>query len=206
MEAVVPVLVDLAVKAHFHSLIGVALQPDLTAGQPVVGTLLLPAVHDLLLEDAVLVQDGVAGAADAGGGHAVQIAGSQTAQTAVAQTCIRLFLKDAVNADISVGQGLFCHLVQTQVQQAGLQAAAHQELHAQIIHLLGAGANGLGLELLVVLTHHLAADQSQRTVDLLVGSNAQLHAVLAGELVLKKFTEFFRCHKGTPIRISFQLC
>ena len=40
----------------------------------------------------------------------------------------------------------------------------------------------------------------------LVGSNAQLHAVLAGELVLKKFTEFFRCHKGTPIRISFQLC
>ena len=206
VETVVPVLVDLAVKAHFHSLIGVALQPDLTAGQPVVGTLLLPAVHDLLLEDAVLVQDGVAGAADAGGGHAVQIAGSQTAQTAVAQTCIRLFLKDAVNVDISVGQGLFCHLVQTQVQQAGLQAAAHQELHAQVIHLLGAGANGLGLELLVVLTHHLAADQSQRAVDLLVGSNAQLHAVLAGELVLKKFTEFFRCHKGTPIRISFQLC
>ena len=206
VEAVVPVLTDLAVKTDLHGLIRVALQPHLTAGQPVVGTLLLPAVHDLLLEDAVLVQDGVAGAADAGGGHAVQIAGSQTAQTAVAQTCIRLFLKDAVNADISVGQGLFCHLVQTQVQQAGLQAAAHQELHAQVIHLLGAGADGLGLELRVVLAHHLTADQSQRTVDLLVGSNAQLHAVLAGELVLKKFTEFFRCHKGTPIRISFQLC
>ena len=42
VEAVVPVLVDLAVKADFHGLIGVALQPDLTAGQPVVGTLLLP--------------------------------------------------------------------------------------------------------------------------------------------------------------------
>ena len=84
VEAVVPVLVDLAVEADFHSLIGVALEPDLTAGQPVVGALLLPAVHDLLLEDAVLVQDGVAGAADAGGGHAVQIAGSQTAQAAVA--------------------------------------------------------------------------------------------------------------------------
>ena len=128
------------------------------------------------------------------------------AQTAIAQTCIRLFLKDAVNADVGIGQGLLCHLVQTQIQQAGLQAAAHQELHAQVVHLLGAGANGLGLELLVVLAHHLAADQSQRAVDLLVGSNTQLHAVLAGELVLKKFTEFFRCHKGTPIRISFQLC
>ena len=107
---------------------------------------------------------------------------------------------------IGVGQGLLCHLVQAQVQQAGLQAAAHQKLHAQVVHLLGAGANGLGLELLVVFAHHLAADQCQRAVDLLVGSNAQLHAVLAGELVLKKFTEFFRCHKGTPIRISFQLC
>ena len=206
VEAVVPVLVDLAVKADLHSLVRVALQPDLAAGQPVVGTLLLPAVHDLLLEDTVLVQDGVTSAADAGGGHAVQIAGSQTAQTAIAQTCIRLFLIDAVNADVSIGQGLLCHLVQTQIQQAGLQAAAHQELHAQVVHLLGAGANSLGLKLLVVLAHHLAADQRQRAVDLLVGSNTQLHAVLAGELVLKKFTEFFRCHKGTPIRISFQLC
>ena len=92
------------------------------------------------------------------------------------------------------------------IRQLVVAGLITSELHAQIIHLLGAGANGLGLELLVVLTHHLAADQSQRAVDLLVGSNAQLHAVLAGELVLKKFTEFFRCHKGTPIRISFQLC
>jgi len=206
VEAVVPVLADLAVKTDLHGLIRVALEPDLAAGQPVVGALLLPAVHDLLLEDAVLIQDGVAGAADAGGGHTVQIAGSQTAQTAVAQACIGLLLKDGVDADIGVGQGLLCHLVQAQVQQAGLQAAAHQKLHAQVVHLLGAGANGLGLELLVVFAHHLAADQCQRAVDLLVGSNAQLHAVLAGELVLKKFTEFFRCHKGTPIRISFQLC
>jgi glycogen phosphorylase len=33
VEAMVPVLVDLAVEADFHSLIGVALEPDLTAGQ-----------------------------------------------------------------------------------------------------------------------------------------------------------------------------
>ena len=87
-----------------------------------------------------------------------------------------------------------------QIQDVVAECTAHQELHAQVVHLLGAGANGLGLELLVVLTHHLAADQSQRAVDLLVGSNAQLHAVLAGELVLKNFCKFFRSHKGTPIR------
>jgi len=201
VEAVVPVLTDLAVKTDLHGLIRVALQPHLTAGQPVVGTLLLPAVHDLLLEDAVLVQDGVAGAAHAGGGHAVQIAGSQTAQTAVAQACIGLFLKDAVQGDVSIGQRLLGHLVEAQIEQAHLQAAAHQELHAEVIHLLGAGADGLGLELRVVLAHHLTADQGKRTVDLLLGSNVQLHAVLAGQLVLKNFAKFFRCHNCTPIRI-----
>ncbi len=44
----------------------------------------LRAVHQLLLKDAVLVQDGVAGAVVTIGGHAIQIAGGQTAQTAVA--------------------------------------------------------------------------------------------------------------------------
>ena len=191
VEAVVPVLVDLAVKADLHSLIRVALQPHLTAGQPVVGALLLPAVHDLLLEDAVLVQDGVAGAADIGGGHAVQIAGSQAAQAAVAQTCIRLFLKNAVQIDVGVSQCLLGNLVQTQIEQAHLQAAAHQKLHAEVVDLLGAGADSLGLELFVVLAHHLTADQSQRAVDLLVGGNIQLHTVLIGELVLKNFAKFF---------------
>ena len=56
---------------------------------------------------------------------------------------------------------------------------------------LGAGADSLGLELFVVLAHHLTADQSQRTVDLLVGGNIQLHTVLTGELVLKNFAKFF---------------
>ena len=195
VEAVIPVLADLAVKADLDGLIGVALQPDLTAGQPVVSALLLPAVHDLLLENAVLVQDGVAGAADAGGGHAVQIAGSQTAQTAVAQACIGLFLKDALDVDIGISQHLLGNIFQTQVEQAHLQAAAHQELHAEVVYLLGTGANGLGLELLVVLTHHLTADQGKRAVDLLLGSNAQIHAVLAGQLVLKNFCKFFCSHK-----------
>ena len=195
VEAMVPVLVDLAVEADFHSLIGVALEPDLTAGQPVVGALLLPAVHDLLLEDAVLVQDGVAGAADIGGGHAVQIAGCQTAQTAVAQTCIGLFLKNAVQIDVSVSQCLLGNLVQTQIEQAHLQAAAHQKLHAEVVDLLGAGADSLGLELFVVLAHHLTADQSQRAVDLLMRCNAQVNTIFAGEVVLKNFCKFFCSHK-----------
>ncbi len=66
--------------------------------------------------------------------------------------------------------------------------------------MLGAGANGTGLELLVVLTHHLAADQCQSAVDLLLRCNTQLHTIFTGQLVLKNFCKFFCSHKGTPIR------
>ena len=113
------------------------------------------------------------------------------AQTAIAQACIGLFLKNAVQIDVGVGQCLLGNLVQTQIEQAHLQAAAHQKLNAEVVDLLGAGADSLGLELFVVLAHHLTADQSQRAVDLLVGGNIQLHTVLTGELVLKNFAKFF---------------
>ena len=98
VEAALPGLDSLAVKTDLLGLIGMALDPDLTAGQPVVGSFLLPAVHDLLLENAVLIQDGVAGAGDAVSSHAVQIAGSQAAQTAVAQAGIGFLI---VNGDRS---------------------------------------------------------------------------------------------------------
>ena len=195
VEAVVPVLPDLAVEPDLNRLIGVALEPDLAAGQPVVGPLLLPAVHDLLLKDAVLIQDGVAGAADAGGGHAVQVAGGQTAQTAVAQACVGLFLINALDVDVGSGQSSLGGLVQAQVEQAGLEAAAHQELHAEVIYLLGARADDLGLELLVVFAHNLAADECQRTINLLVRGHAQIDAVLTGQFVLQNFCKFFRSHR-----------
>ena len=112
VEAALPALLDLAVELHLNALVGVALEPHLAAGQPVVGLLLLPAVHDLLLEDAVLVEDGVAGAGDAGGGHAVQVAGGQAAQAAVAEARVRLFVVNALQLDVRVRQHGLGHLRQ----------------------------------------------------------------------------------------------
>ena len=97
-----------------------ALDPDLTAGQPVVSSLLLPAVHDLLLEDAVLVQDGVAGAGDAVGGHAVQIAGGQAAQPPLPRPA-SLLLIDGVDLDVGISQHALGNLVQAKVEQARAQ-------------------------------------------------------------------------------------
>ena len=39
-----------------------------------------------------------------------------------------------------------CLLYTSQIEQAHLQAAAHQKLHAEVVDLLGAGADGLGLD------------------------------------------------------------
>ena len=60
--AAVPALMDLAAKPHLNRLFGMALEPDLSAGQPIIHQLLLPAVNDLLAEDTVLIEDGIAGA------------------------------------------------------------------------------------------------------------------------------------------------
>ena len=191
VEAAVPALDGLAVKADLLGLVGVALDPDLAAGQPVVGGLLLPAVHDLLLEDAVLVQDGVAGAGHAVGGHAVQVAGGQAAQAAVAQAGVRLLVVDLVNADVGVGQHLLGHFVQAQVEQAGAQAAAHQELHAQVVHLLVAGTQRLGLEHLLAVGHDLAGDHGQGAVDLGIGGDFQRDRIFAGQFVAQHLVELF---------------
>ena len=198
VEAALPALLDLAVKLDLDALVGVALQPHLTAGQPVVGLFLLPAVHDLLLEDAVLVQDGVAGAGDAGGGHAVQVAGGQTAQAAVAEARVGLFVVDALQLDVGVRQNGLGHIRQPQAEQAVLQAAAHQKLHAQVVHLLRAGAVGPADELLVAVAHHAPGDERQHTIDLLVAGHVQRGAVFAGQHVLEKFVKF-------PFRILCQM-
>ena len=117
---ILPVFLDIALEVYFDRLVRLRIQPDAAARQPVVRFLGLPAVLQDLLEDTVLIADGVTGCRDLLGCHSVQIAGSQTAQTAVAQTCVRLALKDVVQVDVIVlqdGTNIVCQL---QVVQGGL--------------------------------------------------------------------------------------
>ena len=79
---------DLAGLVHCRNL------PNLAGRQPGIRQLDLLAFYDLLLENAVLVADGVAGTAYAVGRHAVHVAGSQTAETAVAEAGVSLLLED----------------------------------------------------------------------------------------------------------------
>ena len=59
--AVVHPLLGLAAQTHFHSVVLAGLEPHVAHVEPVVGEFHLPAVHDLLLEDAELIADGEAG-------------------------------------------------------------------------------------------------------------------------------------------------
>ena len=187
----VPALLDLSVKAHLHGLVRMAFQPHAAAGQPVVGAFLLPAVHDLLLEDAVFVQDGIARAGDIVGGHTVQIARGQTAQAAVAQARVRLLLVDIVQLHAVIPQHLVRHAAQAQIKQAGLQAAAHQKFHAQVIHLLAVGAVGARDKALALFAEHAPCNECKRAVDLFVRCRRDVDGEFIEQLFSQQLFKFF---------------
>ena len=90
---VVPEAAHLAAEVDLLGLLQLGQQPGVAQLHPVVRQLHLLALHDLLLEDAQLIADGIARGRDLQRGHAVQIAGGQTAQAAVAQAGVRLHLE-----------------------------------------------------------------------------------------------------------------
>ena len=72
----IPVFLKIALEMHLDGLLRLGIEPDLAAGEPVVGELGLPAVLELLLEDTVLIADGIAHCGIVIGSKAVKIAGS----------------------------------------------------------------------------------------------------------------------------------
>ena len=121
----------------------------------------------------------MAGACNAGGGHAVQIAGSQTAEAAVAKACIRLLLIHGIQTDACILQHIGSHFVQAQIKQAGFQAAAHQKFHAQVVNLFVACAQCARKKNLVIVAHDLADHHGHGTVNLFQAGFAQFGAALA---------------------------
>ena len=94
MAVGVPVGRDLSAEADLHRVLIAGDQPAVRGDLPVVGHLGLLAVLEALAEDAQLIADGIARGLQTQGGHAVHVAGGQTAQAAVAESGVRLFLKN----------------------------------------------------------------------------------------------------------------
>ena len=180
---VVPLLLDMAAKADFHGAFGHLLQPDAAAGQPGVGQLGLPAVHQLLAEQAVFIPQGIAHGRIALGGQAVHKAGRQAAQAAVAQAGVGLLFIQIVQLDIVFRQSLAEGLLQAQVVQVVAQRAPQEELHAEIIDLLGAGFLCVLNKLRAALGQQFPHNQDAGLVIFFVGGVFQRDAEGVGQLV-----------------------
>ncbi len=79
-----------AAELHFDRPLGARDFPGIAEAQPLVGLLELPAVDDLLLEDAELVADAVADGRDLECRHRIEEARGETAEAAVAEARARL--------------------------------------------------------------------------------------------------------------------
>ena len=136
VEAVVPPLVDVTVKVDGQRQLGPLLEPDLAAGEPEVGHLHLPAVDQLLTEDAKLVLDGIAHGGVFAGGQPVENAGGETAEAAVAQARVGLQFIKGVEIGAQFLERAAEGALKVEIVQGVAQGTAQQELHAQVADLL----------------------------------------------------------------------
>ena len=199
--AVIPPGADLAAEVDLLRLLRLGHEPRIAQILPVIGQLHLLAVHDLLLEDTQLVADGVAGGGDLQRGHAVQIAGRQTAQTAVAETGIRLHVEDVRRLEAQRLHGPCQRLQQLQIVGVLHQAASHEKLHGHIVdlpllltvHLLTGTHPPLG--------HDIPQHQSAGLHDLSVGGLLLRAAVVQPQLLHDGLLQCFLriSHKYPPV-------
>ena len=181
--AVIPAGADLAAEVDLLRLLELGQEPGVAQLHPVVRKLHLLALHDLLLEDAQLVADGVARGGDLQRGHAVQIAGGQTAQTAVAQTGIRLDLEDIGGLEAQLVDGGGQVVQQLQIVGVFHEAAAHQEFHGQVVYLPLALMGGLLAGLHTVLGHNVPQHHSAGLHHLAIGGLLLGTAVVQAQLL-----------------------
>ena len=197
----VPHVLHGAAEADLLYLVHLGDEPGVAQAQPVVGQLHLLAVHDLLLEEAQLVADGVAGGGDLQGGHGVQVAGGQTAQAAVAQTGVGLHLEEVGGGEAQVLDGLLQLWQDPQVVGVLLQGPAHEELQGQVVDLAGVAVPDPALGGQLPGGHDVPQHQGAGAEHVDRGSlfhfTAKIPAQLADDLLLQLFLRVFRRHWRT---------
>ena len=124
-------------KSHLDGLVGPRHFPGVGPGQPVIRLLVLPAVAQRLLEDAVLVAQARAHSRDAERRHRVEEAGRQPAEAAVAEAGVGLLFGDLQRVDAECRAELADDGIEHQVGDVVGQRAAHQELERHVIDALG---------------------------------------------------------------------
>ena len=103
----------------------------------------LETVVEELLEQAVTVEDAVAGNGQFQGGAGVEEAGGQTTEATVAKGCVRLLLEHLGQVDAEAGQGLPGLVDQAEVRQVIEQGSSHEELGGEVVLLTSCLVDGV---------------------------------------------------------------
>ena len=178
---VIPMRGDLPAEADLNGVLIARHQPALRGDAPVVGDLCLLSVGELLLEYAQLIADGVPRGLQPQRGHTVHIARGEAAQTAVAETGVRLGLKYVGRIAPHILQRAGDGLGNAEVEGVLHKTAPHEELHGHIVHFLHGMTRILRHE---KAAHDLTYDYGRGLKKLRVGRLAARNAEMGAELIL----------------------
>ena len=188
----VALLADMAIEADRVDRIGALELPGIAEGEPVLRPLDLPAVVEPLLEQAVLVADAVTVGSDAQCRHAVEQAGGEPAQAAIAQGSVGLDLEHRLGIDAERAHGLRGRLVEAEIAQGVGEQAADQEFEAEIVDPLAVGVvDGAGGGHPAV-DETIAHGQGQREEPVVPGGVLRVLADLIDQLAENGPAEAFR--------------
>ena len=193
--AVLPAALDGAAELDVEGLVRFRGEPYIAAGKPEVRQFGLPAVDDLLLEDAVLIKDAVAHGGISSGGKAVQIAGRKTAETAVAETRVRLAFIEFVEGEAEIFEGLFGNLGEVHIVKIVFEGTPEQEFHAEVIDRLCVfRAVELVAEVVPLVSELVLAHDGNGLVVLLISRLFRRDTENVGEFGDDVFLELCFCH------------
>ena len=130
-----------AAQLHFDGPFRAGNLPGVAVAQPLVGALDLPAVDDLLLEDAELVADAVADGGNLQRGHRVEEARGEAAQATVAEARLVLASREFGEVESQLADRLTHFVVDTEVQEVVAEMGTHQELCGEV----GNGPRAVGV-------------------------------------------------------------
>ena len=183
--AVVPMLVDRAAEAHLEGVLFARSEPDVAVFEPLVGHLDLPAVCDLLLEDAVVVSDRKTACDIVEVGQRLHIRRRQSAETAVAETRVGLDRVKLVQRHAERLDRLGKNIGHAEVEQVVFERPAQQKLHRHVVDLFCFLFLALALELQTHLGQDVPDGHADRLVDLSLACLGKRHSEIGLSLDLE---------------------
>src|SRR5207244_13258964 len=112
--------------------------PGGAVAQPVVGSLLLRPVLDLLLEKPEFVVDPVTVSRHPQGCEGIKEARGQPSEAAITERCVRLLFQDVFQVKTHLAYCFLAGVVNPQIPQVVRKEAAEQKLHGKIVEPFGA--------------------------------------------------------------------